>query len=337
MKGPGHYVVRPYVDGDEQGIIALFRAVFGAGDARLPGRDLAWWHWEFATRPRGAQIMLGIDAETGAVIAQYAALVARFTVANADEILTQPVDSMVDPAWRGSGAFLATARRYFEVFGNANVCLASYGFPNPRAARLGRRQLGYIPTFAPITTLHANLFTAGRWQPLESHVSALRIVEVKRFGAEVDALWAKVRRAYPFALVRDAAYLNWRFADAPAPHHLYLALDAAGDTVRAAFAVRERWCADSIVALADYLAAPGDDETLHAVLAFVVRRARAGGYGRVETWLPPRSRLFARAHALGLESEASPSSMVARFYRPREELQWYLDHWHYTIGDSDVF
>ncbi len=327
------YVVRPYVPGDEHGIVALFARVFGTS---APPRDLAWWRWEFAA-DTPAQIMLALDGESGAVIAQYAALVMRFSVEGRDEVVTQPLDSMVDPQWRGSGAFVATAKRYFEVFGNAAHCLASYGFPNARACRLGRRALGYVPTFAPITTLHANLFADGGWRRLAAQPPALRVCEVARYGPEVDALWAANRARYPFALVRDARYLNWRFADAPVSHRLFLAVDRTTSAVRAAFVLRERWCADSIVALADYLAAPDDDAALHTALAFAVAQATQRGFGRVETWLSPHSPLFARARNLGLGCEPAPSTMVARFYRPRAPLQWYLDRWHFTIGDSDVF
>ena len=334
--GARPYVVRPYAVGDEQGILTLFHRAFGTGDGRLPCRNLAWWRWEFAANPAGAQIMLALDPETDTVIAQYAALSVRFSVEGRDEILTQPVDSMVDPLWRGTGVFLAVAKRYFEVFGNARHCLASYGFPNTRARELGRRQLEYVPTFAPITTLHANLFAGGGCRPLGAAGRTLDRTEVSRFGPEVDALWAEVRDAYPFAIARDAAYLNWRFADAPVPHRLFLLTDRSSGTLRAAFVLRERWCADSIVALADYVAAPDDAATLHATLAAAVQEARGRGFGRVETWLPPRSRLFDGARRLGFESEAAPSAMVARFYRPHAPLQWYLDNWYYTIGDSDV-
>jgi GNAT superfamily N-acetyltransferase len=42
-----------------------------------------------------------------------------------------------------------------------------------------------------------------------------RIVEVDRFGAEIDELWERTRGDYPVIFPRDARFLNWRFVDCP--------------------------------------------------------------------------------------------------------------------------
>lgn len=42
-----------------------------------------------------------------------------------------------------------------------------------------------------------------------------RIVEVERFGPEIDELWERTRRDYPAIFPRDARFLNWRFVDCP--------------------------------------------------------------------------------------------------------------------------
>lgn len=324
--------VRAYEPGDEVAIVALFTRVFGAGVA---ARDLGWWRWEFAACPAGSRIVLAVDADTGEVIAQYAALELPCHVDGRIEIVTQPVDSMVDPRWRGTGAFVAAAKRYFELFGHAGRCVASYGFPSPRAARLGQHQLGYVPAFMPVMALHANLFAKGRWQSLARSSPPLPVREVRRFGAEVDELWQRSRASHPFALVRDARYLNWRFAAAPTPHRMFLVDGARG--VRAAFVVREGWCAESILALAEFVAMAGDAEALATALGFALCHAQARGFGRVETWFPPTSWPFVAARRLGFEAERSHSCMVARFYRSDRPVQWYLDRWFYTIGDSDAF
>ena len=44
---------------------------------------------------------------------------------------------------------------------------------------------------------------------------ATSIVEVDRFGPEIDELWERTRGDYPVIFPRDARFLNWRFVDCP--------------------------------------------------------------------------------------------------------------------------
>lgn len=319
----GRYVVRPYQSGDEHGIVRLFNRVFSVGDARFVPRDLAAWRWKFASDATKSQIMLAVDEATHEVVAQYAALVVRYCVRGATDVLTQPVESMVDPAWRRTRVFIDTARRYFEVFGNARECVAGYGFPNPRALRIGCRQLAYVPIFAPVPTLFANLFAPGRWQSLAALPTPLPVMPVSRFESDVDTLWRANCHAYPFAAVRDAAFLNWRFADAPMPHRLFVVRERASTGLRAAFVLRAGWCADSIMALADYSGDPDDADALQTALAYAMCDARSRGFGRVEAWFPPCSAQFAAASKMGFDSEPSPVTMVARFYRTPMPVPWW--------------
>jgi hypothetical protein len=329
------YSVRPFRAGDEPGILRLFARTFGAAAAGQ--RDLAAWRWEFDSGPGGADIVVAVDQASGEIIAQYAALGVRFWLDGSVVRVSQPVDSMVDPAWRGSPVFLATARSYFARFGNAAHCFASYGFPNQRALRLGSHKLGYVPTFAPILALRANLFAPGAWQRAAGRSPPLAIAPVERFGAEVDALWSACRQGYGFLAVRDAAYLNWRYADAPQPYRCCVVRDPASGAVRAVFVLRERWCVKSILALVEYFGASDDVDAIDSALIYAVHVARSGGFGRVETWLSPQCMQFTRALAVGFEPEPSPFSMVARLYHGRPDVRELTRRWYFTIGDSDAY
>lgn len=48
---------------------------------------------------------------------------------------------------------------------------------------------------------------------------ASSIVEVDRFGPEIDELWERTRGDYPVIFPRDARFLNWRFVDCPEPSY----------------------------------------------------------------------------------------------------------------------
>ncbi len=106
--------VRPFRDGDEAGLIALWNAVFGEGAPEgFEPRTLAQWRWLYADNPLGRQILLGV-APDGTIVSHYAGLPARFQVGTSVHVSAQMIDSMVHPAWRQGlqkeGPFLKTAR-----------------------------------------------------------------------------------------------------------------------------------------------------------------------------------------------------------------------------------
>ena len=49
----GPWTIRPYVDGDEHGILSLFNRVFQEGNPDFVPRSLRHWHWEFRDNPLG--------------------------------------------------------------------------------------------------------------------------------------------------------------------------------------------------------------------------------------------------------------------------------------------
>jgi predicted N-acetyltransferase YhbS len=60
---------------------------------------------------------------------------------------------------------------------------------------------------------------------------APNIVEVDRFGSEIDELWDRTRDEYPVIFPRDARFLNWRFVDCPEPTYRRFVAKRGGRTV----------------------------------------------------------------------------------------------------------
>jgi hypothetical protein len=59
----------------------------------------------------------------------------------------------------------------------------------------------------------------------------LEVREIERFDNSHTALWHRVGRHFPCAAVRDASYLNWKYADQPGQHFIRLALRRRGTVV----------------------------------------------------------------------------------------------------------
>src|SRR5947207_15381365 len=68
-----------------------------------------------------------------------------------------------------------------------------------------------------VASAHRQTLTTDHW-PLttaQAERRGVRIAREQRAGSEFDELWARVGPAYENCVVRDAAWVQWRFLDAP--------------------------------------------------------------------------------------------------------------------------
>jgi hypothetical protein len=332
--------VRAFRPGDEAGILALFNRVFAEGDPDFQPRTVEAWRWEFEQNPCGIQILVACD-EDGRIIAHYAGLPAVYHIAGREQVAGQGVDSMVHPDYRRGlrkeGPFLAVARRYFATYGTHPVNPFTFGYPNRRAIRVGQRLLGYVPVVDRLPTLYRNFFEHDDDDEVGRGLAGqVEVREVETFSPEVNGLWAELRDAYPFAVVRDHRYVTWRYCKAPhLPYRRFEIRDA--DRLRAWFVTRAGWQQKPILALTDFFAAPDDDLALGLALHRAVRVAREAEQVRVEAWFPEQSRPFRTALERGFSREECLYVLCIRIHDPALELDWIRKHWYYTIGDSDLF
>ncbi len=182
-------------------VAALLGRVWGTS----PREDvLAWLYERNPVRP--ASVLLGEDE--GRVVGLVAISFVRLALDGAELEVGMPIHLATDPAARGRGIFseLQTANE-------------------ERARQLGIGLLLIVPNAASAGILTGRL----GWKPL----GPLRLwARAKLRGGHPRALpIARFERLEPSAgsggsVVRDAAWLNWRFVDSPTP---YQRLAAGGD------------------------------------------------------------------------------------------------------------
>lgn len=333
--------VRPYRPGDEDGILRLFNAVFAEDDPGHALRSRAHWEWEFLQNPAGTQVVLGIEPN-GRIIAQYACLPARVHLDGRYAVCGQGIDSVVHKDYRRGlkreGAFLKTARYYFEHYGVPEVNAYGYGFPNQKAYRLGVKLLKYVPIAAPVKTLARNLINFRDDDAVGAGMDkSERIVPIERFDERIDRLWSSVETKHPMAIVRDATYLNWRYSDSPSVEHESFGLEDGAGGWRAVWTVRKNWMGPPILALCELVCAPKDVGAITRALAHICAYARRTGQLRVEFWIPPTTPVYDTVLARGFTAENSPFNLCVKIYDPGLDAAWARANWYYTIGDSDVF
>lgn len=341
------YAVRPFRDGDAGPAIDLWNEVF----AREPGatpRSRAEWEWLYAAQPSSRQVMVAVEPN-GRLIAQYSGLPLRFQVGDRVMVAALVLDSMVHPDYRlglhQDGAFLRTAREWFSVWSSPDRNAVHYGFPNRSAYPIGRRFLAYEPFVEPIPVLYRNFFedpevdAVGR-EVLSTTATELEVEEVARFGEHRDRLdewWYAQAPRHPFAIVRDADWLAWRFDACPwLPHRRFL-LRARDGRIRGWFATRSRWQGQPILAISDLLVDPDDAVAMATLLRHATRLARETAHGRVELWLPDTHPTFRHALAAGFRTQPGCCVMVLQLRADAMTRAAARAACYYTIADSDIW
>jgi hypothetical protein len=240
------------------------------------------------------------------------------------------------PPWRRHGPrpglFAHLGWKYHELWCGATdgKVLFTYGWPVP-AWRMGQRYLGYVNIRDwDMTFRELPPGAAPRARP-----AGLAVREVPRFAADVDELFARLAPTFGLTLIRDANYLNWRYADRPDQHYTLFECRAGDGTLRgvAVHALRD-FLRPRTGFLVDWLAPAEDDDATAALLGAVEDRARADGSDALASvWnhVDPR---FLRIQRLGYQVMGTPYFLVLASFK--YDTIHYRDHWYFTMGDSDL-
>ena len=171
-----------------------------------------------------------------------------------------------------------------------------------------------------------------RQRPLRESVEVVR-----RLDGSVDALWARVAPKLALAVCRDAAYVNWRFAEPPHARFVIAVLrrddEVAGYAVyRHAHEPRGR-----VTHLVDLLADPGDDRAVKTLLRWVDREAVTVDSDKIRCHVLHAGfrKLLKRSGYFGVRSALSLSVKINDPAVPRAFYDTTAD-WHFTSGDAAV-
>jgi hypothetical protein len=155
---------------------------------------------------------------------------------------------------------------------------------------------------------------------------------------DAAALWADVRRDFPLATERDAAYLRWRYA-AAAPGGTLVGLFDGRGALRAWYAYRlsERGAAMrvSVSRILDIVAAAGDREAIAACAADMRLRVRGRADIIEVRGMHARVRDALRAVGFRPRKLASNPFLVVSKARRRRALPPETD-WHLVPADGDA-
>jgi GNAT superfamily N-acetyltransferase len=338
-----------YKPDDRRSVEALYRRVFG-NDAAEASR--LRWDWQYRRNPNNPhqEPEIWIAREGPAIVGQYATMPVGLHVSGTDVRGSWGMDVMVAPerqrqglgevlfrTWdRNVGAALglglsASSHRLFQKLRWPDVgplpCLVK-----PLTRRALRRPDWPVLVNRVVSALTLPLvLIVARSRPLAAEVRL-----IQRFDDTFTALWESIAPKLDFAVRRDAAYLNWKYASAP--HVRYSIAALRRDNRHVGYAVYRHLHEPRgrVTLLVDFLTDPDDTAGFATLLRWVDREARQADSDKIRTFAMHAAFRKALRRA-GYFQVKSSIEFVAKVNAVDVPPSFYeqTDKWHVTLGDSD--
>lgn len=334
---------------DRRAVDALYRRVFGNDSAEA---SRLRWDWQYRANPNnpGGAPVIWLAREGPTIVGQYATMPVRLQVHGREIGASWGMDVMVAPERQRQGigeVLFRTWDRHVEASLGLGLSESSH--------RLFRKlrwpEPGPIPCLAKPLTRRA--LKRPEWpEPVNQVVSAVTLPLVKlvarsrplraevgvvrRFPEELTTFWEGVGPKFEFAVRRDTAYLNWKFAEAPHVRYLVATLRRGGHVQGYAVYRHLQEPRGRVTILVDFLADPDDEQGIKTLLRWVDREALAADSDKIRTYCLHRGyrRLLRRSGYFPVRSRMAFTAKINGVDVPSS---FYEDtsRWHVTLGDSD--
>ena len=338
-----------YRPDDKRGVEALYRRVFGrdaADSSRLR------WEWQYRRNPNnpGHEPEIWIAREGPAIVGQYATMPVRLSLAGREVQGSWGMDVMVAPERQRQGLGEVLFRTWDRNVG-ASLGLGLSESSYRLFQKLRWPDVGPVPMLVKPLTRRA--FRRANWPVgLNRLVSALTLPVVKivarsrplaaevrmiqRFDDSFTALWEQLAPKFDLAVRRDAAYLNWKYVNAPHVRYSIAALRRDDRNVGYAVYRHVHEPRGRVTLLVDFLADPADDTGVATLLGWVDREARQADSDKIRVFVMHAA--FRRMlKKCGYFSAKSTMEFVVKVNGIDVDPTFYekTGNWHVTLGDSD--
>jgi hypothetical protein len=313
---------------------ALFEEVF-----ETP-RSPAEWDWAFQ-RP-GLQLR-GVVAfnAAGDMVAAYVAMPTMMRVGGEERVAMQPIDTMIREDYRGRIGRRLLIKEIFNAFttgfsgSEAGQARLFYGLPNEGAWKIGKRYLGY-DRFEDIIYWTQALPSA---LPLDKELS---LETIARYDRRHESLLKQVGSEPAITLIKDRAYLNWRYQDRPNVDYLNLALHRGEKLIGIIILVTDvpgeqhNFPRDRLGLIVDWLLPQLEWEHFDAIMAQVGSAAQQAGITRLMAVFPNQTIGPARLEQAGFKPLQSRYALGLVSFKEQLNADHIAENWYFMPGDFDI-
>jgi GNAT superfamily N-acetyltransferase len=348
-----------YSSADARDSLQLMRRALGGGEVATPG----FLEWQFEGNPAGTAVSLLVRDE-GRLVGQATTIPISVMLSGKGATAGLSLDPVIDPDYRGrslaGGLLLETA----DLAAKEDIAF-SYGSPEQAALSSFLKQgefkdVGALPLLIRplnperLATKAADTFGSGRpvsiarsvWRTpppkaQKEDLPGLEIGEEKSFDEPFALFWHRVHQRFPIMVVRDPAYLNWRFVNVPGRKYTSFAARSEGK-IRGYVVVRatqlERFSVGLIVDLVVEASGEGRAAGRHLVdhVKTYLREQDLDMLATVALRHTDEYRIFRSRGFWVLPKflEPRPFHLVVRSHAAGSEVAYDLKNWFLTPGDS---
>jgi hypothetical protein len=303
-----------------------------------------------------ANVFLAVvgEGEAERPIFQYAGIPARYQGPDGPVDVMVSVDTMTDPDFRRRGLLTEVGRHAYDHWRQAGIAFV-VGLPNQqwgsRASALGwqevsrlrwrvrllrpertaARRLG-VPLLARLGLAGAIWNGAWRWSMrTDATVSVRRVTSP---AAALDRLWSRLAGEVQdrYRLVRDGAWVAWRYLTAPGASYSVWLAERSGEPVGYCVASTRTVDGRQTGYLCELLTAAGDDGARHSLVRAAVDALAGAGAESVATLATPGTDLDRTLRRAGfLTSWGDFSAQIVTLQPGARQGAW-----DFSGGDFDV-
>jgi len=238
---------------------------------------------------------------------------------------------MSHPVCRKSGLFVRAGSAFFDLFAGPEATIFYYGFPGKFHFDIGEKYLEYSALKGGVGFLTAR--TADLMPRLTRFGG--QITHITNIDNSFDRLWKRCRDNHPFALIRDADFLRWRFFNHPLRKYELWGYRPYFQKELKAYAVFS--LEGEKARLIDMLA-PFSHRAIGDFLARLGARFAGRGIEEVQTWFPGNHFLADAAVSAGFRELQEPFGFIpaGRSFHPSLSLDWASENIYYSMADGDL-
>ena len=321
--------------------------LFAAGGFQAATTSEARFQWQVLSRASPAP-MAWVAEREGQIVGTYCGTPLRLRLCGAPSLGVHGSHAMTEPSLRRQGILTAVAGAAQAAWATAGFRLqigVPWGSWGSRRQALGwrhvtdllwvqrwvwperaaSRRLG-LPAAVPLPHVWDGIFAR---KPSAQHGVTVRLLSEPE--PVLDDLWARLGPTWPHAVVRDAAWLGWRYFQAPGlGYAVLLAEQGSRPTGYLALRIeaRQGW-------IADVLAVSERDS--RALLRAALAHFRAARVERVRALVAPESAMHRALAEAGFSGQRGGQFAVVPLVDdlPLDEITR-ADQWLVSGGDFDV-
>ena len=336
IEGDARYSARLARPEDSEELVRLFTRVFPRELQNGLALVKQVWEWKYG-EPYGTSqsAVMSLDP-FGQLVAHIGGIPTRTLVFGEARWTIQSVDNMVDANHRyrttGIPIFSELLGAWWERCVLPFGAVTAWGFPTQLNHRVGARAAEY-ELIEHMRFLSRAASDGGVGRPSDACLTTVQ----RGTPGDVDALWDRCAPELGIALVRDKAYLDWRYQRHPSGVHRFVTCRDRRDGSLRGLAVVRPWSESrDLFAIVDWLVPQDDGEACAALIAAVEAEAARHGARTIGTWFPAPNPWARRFELMGFWSGRTRRPYVVRFATADLDLATMRAHLYATPGDADV-